>query len=399
MDRDSTHNVKEGKVASADDSEERRTMIRDSVERFIKGDDHVRRSRMLRESTPGYDKNIWKQMAGMGWLGVQLPERFGGLGLGLSEMTIIAEGAGQALLPEPFTAGAVLAAGAILHSDNDTLKAELLMAVVLGDLLPAMAWRDDRGPLSLMQCQTRAAEAKGRIRFQGKKCLVISGAGADGFVVTAEIVGGVALFWVPADIFGANISHSYLPDGRLVSRLDLEGIEVSADNMLAGPSSGQKAFTHAFDDALIIAAAELVGCSTRLLDITMDYLKVRTQFGRPIGAFQSLQHRAADLYIQLRICRHSLDDILGRLDGVDVTGAERSALASRIKARCSDVGLAIGKDAVQMHGAMGYSDECDVGLYLKRVISLSMWLGNSDFHRKRYARHAIPEISSYYGQD
>ena len=393
-----SNKIMQDKQEAESESVQRRAMIRESVERFVKGDSHVRRFRGLRESTPGVDRQVWEQMAGLGWLGTMLPEQYGGLNMGSAEMAIIGEGAGKALLPEPITAGAVFAGGLILYGDNEALKEMLLPAIGAGTLLPAVAWREDHGPLNLMRCDARAEESSGKVRLLAKKCLVIAGVAADGFVVTAQLNEELAYYWVPANVLKSGLSHSFLPDGRSFSSLTLDGLQLSADNRLAGPKVARKAFNRAFDDALLITSAELLGCSSRLLDITVDYLKVRVQFGKPIGSFQALQHRAADLYIQLRICRHSLEDILDHLEQPDVTDAQRSALASRIKARCSDVGLAMGKDAVQMHGAMGYSDECDVGLYLKRIISLAMWLGNSDYHKKRYAKNAIPEIAAYYAK-
>lgn len=137
-----------------------------------------------------------------------------------------------------------------------------------------------------------------------------------------------------------------------------------------------------------MTSAELLGVLTKALEITLEYLRTRVQFGKPIGSFQALQHRMVDLYIGQRVCRHALDEVLAKADVPDLDGAARGALASRIKARCADTSLKITREAVQMHGAMGYSDECDIGLFLMRAITLSAWLGGAEVHRRRFSQLA-----------
>ncbi len=379
--------------SSLGEMRERLALLRDSVKRFAACEVHVKRGRALRGSRPGYDPDVWREMAELGWLGTMIPERLGGSGLGCAEMAVIGEGLGYALLPEPVTAAVVFAGGALLYGENEALKSELLPALAEGRLVPALAWRENVHHGELLAVDTRAEKTPRGVRISGSKRLVVGGASADGFAVSAQSPDGFALYWIPAAVAAPGLSFRELPDGRPVADLALDGVEVPHDHRIAGPGVAAAALTRAFDEALIITSAELLGVCTRVLEITLDYLRTRVQFGKPIGSFQALQHRAVDLYIQQRICRHALDDVVSRLQDPELQSDARSALASRIKARCADASLRITRDAVQMHGAMGYSDECDVGLYLKRAITLSMWLGGADVHRRRYARLALRELA------
>ena len=378
----------------AEELKQRLALLRDSARQYAGSDAHLKRARALRGTRPGHDAAVWREMAALGWLGTMLPEQYGGIGLGCAEMATICEALGRSLLPEPVTAAAVLAGGAILYGDNEALKAKLLPALASGDLLPAMAWREDTHATNMLAVAARAEESASGVRLSGAKRLIVGGAGADGFVVSAQQRGGLALYWVPSAAVGARLVFHELPDGRPAADLELDGIEVPAANRIAGPGVAGSALARAYDEALIMTAAELHGLSTRTLEITTEYLRTRVQFGKPIGSFQALQHQAANLYIQHRLCQHTLDEVVTLLRQPGVDGGARGALASRVKARCADAALRITRTAVQMHGAMGFADECDVGLYLRRAVTLAAWLGGADVHRRRYARLALTEIAA-----
>lgn len=373
--------------------QERVSLLRNSADRFTAGAAHVKRARGLRGTQPGYDTEVWRQMSGFGWLGTLIPERFGGVGLGCAEMAAICEALGRSLIPEPVTAAAVLAGGALLYGDNETLKSELLPALVAGELIPALAWRENVHDCDVFNVEARAEKTSRGFKISARKCLIVAGMSAHGFIVSAQAHGGIALYWVSSAAAAPGLRYRELPDGRPSADLTLSAVEIPASQQIAGPEAAKTALARAFDEALIMTAAELLGVSTKALEITLDYLRTRVQFGKPIGSFQALQHRAADLYIQQRLCRHALDDVLASLQQPDLRPDSRSALASRIKARCSDASLRITKEAIQMHGAMGFADECDVGLFLKRAITLSAWLGGAQVHRRRYAKLALNEMA------
>lgn len=364
-----------------------RVALRDSVADFVNRGTDLARVRRLRGTAAEYDRTLWDEMAGLGWLGILIPERYTGLGLGLAEAAIVAEGLARGLAPEPFAAAAVLAAAVLAEGDNETLKQELLPQVVSGALIPALAWQERAGTLDVAAIETRAVPFEGGFRLNGEKRFVSGAAGADGYIVSAKSTHGIELFWVGRDAPGAELRLEPLADGRHFGILTLSDAVVAREKTLAGADTARAALEKALDHAAAIASAELYGVMGRALEMSLDYMKTRAQFGKPIGSFQALQHRAVDLYIQQQLSSAVLEEALCALDR-NPDARARAVLASRAKARCSDAGLRICREAIQIHGAIGFTDEYDAGLYLKRAIVLSAWLGNAALHRRRYARLA-----------
>ena len=362
-------------------------MLRDSVADFVARGTDIKRVRRLRGTQPGFESSVWRQMAELGWLGILVPEEYGGMGLGCTEMAIVAAGTAGALIPEPLTSAAVLAAGAIARGDNETLKRELLGQLVAGELIPALAWQENAGTINPLLVATRAEPFEAAYKLNGGKNFIAGAAGADGFVVSAQTPGGPALFWLAADTPGATLDLQPLADGRFSGRLQLTDAVIAKDRLLASPGAAGAALQAALDTTLVMAGAEMYGVMGRVLDMSVDYMKTRVQFGKPIGSFQALAHRAVDLHIQRELSSAVLDDAVALFDSGD-SATELSAMASRVKARCSEAGLRIAREAIQIHGAIGFTDEYDAGLYLKRALTLSAWLGNAAMHRRRYAELA-----------
>ena len=365
-------------------------MLRDSVADFVARGTDIKRVRRLRGTAPGFERSVWQQMAEFGWLGILVPEQYGGLGLGCAEMAIVAAGTARALIPEPLTAAAVLAGGAIARGDNETLKRELLAQLVAGELIPALAWQESAGTLNPVPLATRAQPFEAAYKLNGSKDFIAGAAGADGFVVSAQTPDGTALFWLAAETAGAKLDLQPLADGRFSGRLQLTDAVVAKDCMLASASAAAAALQAALDTTLVMAGAEMSGVMGRALDMSIDYMKTRVQFGKPIGSFQALAHRAVDLHIQRELSSAVLDDAVALFDST-ASPAQKSAMASRVKARCSEAGLRITREAIQIHGAIGFTDEYDAGLYLKRALTLSAWLGNAALHRRRYAELAAAQ--------
>lgn len=360
-------------------------LLRDSAGKFADGNIHVRRARQLRGTQPGHDPRVWREMADMGWLGILMPESLGGMGLGCAEMAIVAEALGKSLFPEPLAGAVVFAGGALRHGDNVALQQALLPKMMAGQLIPAMAWREHDHAGELLAVETLAEVTADGAVLSGTKRMIIGGAAADGFVVTARSAQGLCLYWVPRTAAG-DITTVELADGRLAAEIHLSRIKVPGTYCIAGPGVAESALLRAYDETLVVTAAEMLGVMARAFEITLEYLRTRKQFGKFIGSFQALQHRAVDLYGEQRICRHALDDVIRAVSDPDVSLRDRGAQASRIKARCAAAGLRVTREAVQMHGAIGFSDECDIGMYLKRAIVLAGWLGGAEFHRRRFAR-------------
>lgn len=367
---------------------EHAALLRDSVADFVKRGTDIARVRALRGSPQEYDREVWRQMGELGWLGIAVPETYGGMGLGLAEAAIVAEGLARALAPEPYTAAAVLAAGALAASDNEALKRELLPAIVSGGRVAALAWQERPGALDSSHIALRATPFEGGYRLSGTKRYVCGAAGADVYIVAAQADSGLVLACLERDSQGAALDLEPLADGRHFGTLHLDDAIVPRERVAAAGEAAAAALARALDHATAIASAELCGVMSRALDMSVDYMKMRVQFGRAIGSFQALQHRAVDLYIQQELASAVLDDSLRALDQ-DPAPRARSAIASRVKARCSDAGLRITREAIQIHGAIGFTDEYDAGLYLKRALVLAAWLGNAAQHRRRYAALAL----------
>ena len=372
-------------AARADD----RRMLAESVADFARRATDIARVRKWRGVAPGYDRALWKEIAELGWTGLLVPERFGGMGLCCSEMAVVAQGLARVLMPEPLVACAVLAARTLTHCENDALSAELLPRIVAGDLVAALAWQERAGDLGTYTPSTRATIAHGKVVLRGAKRFVAGAAGADGFIISAQAESGLALVWVPAGSTGVKLGLEPLADGRFAGRLELTEVTLPESHVLGPAEVAKSALERAVDEATVIASAELLGIMSRTLEMTLDYLRTRVQFGRAIGSFQALQHRAVDLYIQEQLASVALEDALNAIDGtVDVDVA---TTVSRAKARCSDAASLITRQAIQMHGAIGFTEDSDVGLYVKRTITLAAWLGNSAYHRRRFAQLAAQD--------
>ena len=371
---------------------EHRALLADSVADFTTRGTDIARVRRLRGTPQEYDRATWGRMAALGWLGILVPERYGGLGLGLGEMAVVAKGLARALTPEPLAATAVLAATALAAGDNDALKRDELPLLVSGESQPALAWQEEAGVLDPAAIQTRAVPFEGGYRLSGTKRFISGAAQADAFLVSAQTSDGIVLLWLPRATAGAGVALEPLADGRSFGTLRLQDALVPKGRVVASGPVAAESLARAFDHGAAIASAELLGVMERSLEMSLDYLKTRMQFGKPIGAFQALQHRAVDLHIQKELAGAVLEEALAALDrGPDA--ATRAQLASRAKARCADAALKITREAIQLHGAIGFTDDYDAGLYLKRALTLAAWLGHPVWHRRRYARLAAGVVA------
>lgn len=366
--------------ARADD----RRMLAESVADFATRATDMARVRKWRGVAPGFDRALWKEMAGLGWTGLLVPERFGGMGLGFAEMAEVSRGLARVLMPEPLVPCAVLATRALVLCDNESFGAELLPGIVDGELIAALAWQEQAGDLGSRTPATRATLTGGQVVLSGAKRFVAGAAGADGFVVSAQGPAGTVLAWVPASTPGASVSLEPMADGRFSGRLELADAKLPEKHVLAPAEIAQSALDRAVDEATVMASAELVGLMSQALAMTLDYLRTRVQFGRAIGSFQALQHRAVDLFVQEQLASVALADAVEAVDERPQEPATAAAV-SRAKARCSDAAALITRQAIQMHGAIGFTEDSDVGLYVKRALTLGAWLGNSAYHRRRFA--------------
>ncbi len=375
---------------STDEASETRRLLRDSAADFVSRSDLARSVRAWRGVEPGFDRERWREMAGLGWLGIRVPEEFGGSGLHVADGVALLSELGRGVGPEPLSAVAILAARAIIEGGNEEACGALLPGLCDGTRPLVAAFADKAGQVSASEVSARATEGGGRTILNGTKLYVSGAAAADGFVVAARGEDGVGLYYVPRDAPGAALDLRPYTDGTLCGTLRLSDVEVA--RVVAEPGKGERALDAALEEARVAASAEMLGLMRQAHAMTLDYLRTRKQFGRPIGSFQALQHRAVDLYVEIELARSALDRAVRTLAATS-DPRERALAASACKARASDCALHIAREAIQMHGAIGYTDEHDIGLYVRRALVLSAWLGNAGVHRRRYATLApAPDV-------
>jgi len=341
-------------VSESDDSTR---MIRDSAAAVAPPGGDLRRIRALRWQSPGFDAATWREMCGMGWLGLRLAEDRGGSGLGMREFCALNEELGAGLVPEPLIHAALAAR---------FLGGVPLEQALMGEKLVLPAWQEAANTLGP---GTGATLNTGRVN--GVKRFIPAAAGADAFVVSTA--GGLAL--VAKDAPGVRLDIDQAQDGGHFGTLHLE-------NAPAMPIAGD--MTEALDEAALATSAYLLGVMRRVFDITLDYLKTRQQFGKIIGGFQALAHRAVDLHIQVNLTRATVEAAAATWDAGGPL-AERQAAVSRAKHRANVGSMLVTRQAIQLHGGIGNTDDADPGLFLRKAMVLSSQYGNAALHRARFA--------------
>ena len=375
-------------------------MIRDAAAAYCARDPELRRVRHLRGTQPGFDTSAWQELADMGWLGCRVPESLGGMALSHAQTALMLEQFGRSLAPEPLAACAIMCAQTLLTGAHESLKALWLPKLAAGQWLPALAWQEDAaastegafnagfgGASDGWPVTTRAIAHGDNVKLVGAKRFVPHGDRADAFIVSAEGPSGPALYLVPRAAAGLRIVTRPRVDGGHWSDLILDGVSVGPDAEIAQGESARAALRSALDAGRLAVGAELVGLMGRAFEITIDYLKVREQFDRRIGSFQALQHRATDLLVLVEVSRSVLRRAARQFDETDDPAVHAMA-ASQLKARASDAAVQVVKGCIQLHGGIGYTDDCNIGLFLKRAMVLAAWLGGADAHRLRYGQLA-----------
>lgn len=323
-------------------------------------------------------------MAEAGWTGIAAPEAAGGLGLGLAEICIVAEELAADLAPEPF-GPATMATLAIAGGDNSALCGRLLSGIVAAEITAAVAWQEQPASIDPTTCVTVLKPLDGgEFLLSGRKVFVPAASWASGFVVTATMVGETVVVWVDGGRPGVSREAQLCVDGSWLHTLQFDDVSVGPDAVIASPQAAAALLPRLIDQAAIIASAELLGIIRAAFDRTHAYLGQRRQFGKPIGSFQVLQHRLVDLWMQRELVSALLYEAIMAHGRADPQASARAA--SALKAKAAAAAVLVGRQAIQLHGAIGYADEHDIGLYLKRAIVKSAWIGGPSVHRRRLAR-------------
>ncbi|CAN5743345.1 pimeloyl-CoA dehydrogenase small subunit [soil metagenome] len=363
--------------------------LRESVERFVRDEYDFSRRRKLVTSDAGYDESCWRQYADFGWLAIPFSEEEGGIGGDATDTGIVMEGVGRGLLLEPYLANVVLAGGVLSALGNAGQKAEWLQPMMLGQRKLALAYSQPGARYEISTCAATARRDGGSWVIDGRKSLVYGGSKADTFVVIARTAGnvddrdGLSAFVVDAGTPGLGITPYALHDGHRAADVVFSGVKVDAQRLLGEEGQALSSLEKVIDQAIAAVASEAVGAMATLVDMTLDYLKTRQQFGRPIGTNQALQHRMVDMYIALDEARSMA--LYGALMLTEPDAAARRKALSATKIEIDRTARLVGQEAVQLHGAMGVTEELAVGHYFKRLSMIGVSFGDRDWHLRRYA--------------
>lgn len=341
-----------------DESDEQISLIRESAA-AVSDRTNLARVRALRFTLPGFDPGAYAKMIEQGWIGLALSEEDGGAGFGIAEYAALCEELGAGLVPEPF-----------IHSDMVArlVSSRLRSEVIGGSLiaLPALEERDEVAADYYEQTVIHDGKVTGE-----KKSVYMAG-GANAFVVSSKD--------------GLCLVHSDAPGVHVSTHFTQDGVHFGTVKFNASPADLLQAdLDEAFDIAALGVASYLLGVIEAALAMTKDYLSVRKQFGVAIGSFQALRHKIVDLSVQAALTRASIDNAVSTVSGGRASQKQRALAVSRAKIRASDTAMLVTRQSVQMHGAIGFTDEADIGLYLRKAMVMVSQFGSTKFHRRRYA--------------
>ena len=368
---------------------EEQRLLKDSVDRFVRENCPLDRRRALVSGEPGYSEETWRQMAALGWLGVRVPEVYGGIGGGPVETMLLMEAFGAGLVPEPYFPSVVLGGNLVAMAGSEAQKQAILPALAAGDLKLAFACVEAQAGYDLFDVETTAERCNGSYVLNGAKGVVLGAPTADRLIVCARTAGGsrdrdgIGLFLVDRAAGGVQLRGYRTVDGLRAAEVALDNVEVNEGAVLGDPRGAWPVIEAVAERAIAALCAEAVGAMDVVVHSTADYLKTRKQFGRPIGTFQVLQHRFADMVIASEEARSMMYVATLRLDEPDAV--LRAKTVSGAKQLIGRNGRLIGQRGIQLHGGMGMTEEMNVGHYFKRLTMIDLMFGDQTYHLKRYA--------------
>ncbi|HEY2075802.1 MAG TPA: acyl-CoA dehydrogenase family protein [Streptosporangiaceae bacterium] len=359
--------------------------LRVSVRRFLADRAPITAVRELMETTEGLDVGVWRQAGEqLGLQGIAVPEQYGGAGFSFAEQAIVLEELGAALYGGPYLASAVLAATALLASPDEDARKRYLPGIASGEIIATLAfteedgsWEPDAIRLAATPAQDNSADGW---QLDGRKNFVLDGHTANLILVVARTGDTLSLFAVPAEANGlASTALPTLDQTRKLARLDFAAVPAT---VIGSVGDGTAVLSRTLDVAAIAQAAEQLGGAQRALDMAVEYAKVRHQFGRPIGSFQAIKHRCADLLLEVESLRSAVQYAAA---AVAEDSAEVPVVAALVKAYASDVYFHVAAENIQIHGGIGFTWEHDAHLYFKRAKASELFLGDASYHREHLA--------------
>lgn len=358
-------------------------MLRDMAREWVQNEAPVGVFRKVRDSgSPiGYDPAAFAAMAEMGWVGIVIPEAYGGSDFGYLSLGLVLEETGRNLVGSPLASTGLAAASALVLGGSEDQKQAWLPRIASGEVVATLAL-DEGARHDPEKIETRAERSDGGWRISGAKAFVAEGDSAGLFIVAARTPDGVGLFLVPGDAGGLTRATRRMADSRSHADIGLNGVEVGEDALL-GSADGADLIGQVLDRARIGTAAEMLGMAEQAFQTTLEYLKTRVQFGQTLASFQALQHRMAKLYTDIELTRSVVESAL---EAIDAGRADLPQLASLAKAIANDTLHLMSREMIQLHGGIGMTDEHEAGFYIKRARVLENQWGNASFHRERFAR-------------
>ncbi|MSP05711.1 MAG: pimeloyl-CoA dehydrogenase small subunit [Acetobacteraceae bacterium] len=363
--------------------------LRESAARFLRDRYSFETRRRIEASAEGFDAEIWRAFADLGWLALPFPADDGGLDGGAIDLALLMETFGAALVMEPYVSSVVLCGGLIAAAGSGGQRAELIAEILAGRLVLAFAHHEPAARHEYGRVGTSAVRMGNGWRLDGQKSIVLDAPMADRFLVTAQVGedGGTAalgLFLVAKQAPGMNVTEYRIVDGRRAGSIVLDGVIVGAEAKLGGGQDRAETIAAVTDRAVVALAADTIGAMQVLLDKTIAHTKTRVQFGQPLAANQVLKHRMVNMAVRIEEARSIAMKAAIRAD--DGSGAAvRGQAVSAAKVKVAAAARFVAEQAVQLHGAMGVTDELDIGAYFRRIMAFEASYGTPAWHLKRYA--------------
>lgn len=361
--------------------------FRDSLRRFFGERCDTKSVRRAIESSAGHDREVWRQMCGeLGLCALHVPEAYGGQGFGVVELGIVLEEMGRRLVPGPYLASAVLGTRAILSAGTEERRRALLPGIAAGDVIATLAVTEPNGRWDAGGIATEARAVRGGWTLHGVKSFVLAGHEADLIVVAARLPGsegadGLGLFTVPGD--AAGLTRTLLPTldaTRRQARIELDAV---AATPLGDPGNDGATLATTLDHAAVALACEMVGGAQAALDMAVEYAGVRVQFGRPIGSFQAIKHRCAEMLLAVETARSAA---IYAARAAEVAPDELPIVASLAKAHCAEAFFLCAAESLQIHGGIAFTWEHDAHLFLRRAKTSEILFGDGAHHREQMLR-------------
>ncbi|MYD80213.1 MAG: acyl-CoA dehydrogenase [Gammaproteobacteria bacterium] len=369
---------------------EDQNILKDTAKEFCGEKAPISQLRKLRddESPTGFDEETWKAMVELGWAAIPFPENYGGLDFGYKGLGVVTEETGRTLAASPLFSTVWVCGTAIDLGGSDEQKSELLPKIANGEILMALALEESHKHSPYGVSLRASGDADG-YSLSGKKTFVLDGHVANKLIVVARTSGevgdrdGLTLFVVDRETDGIVVTRTFMVDSRNAANIEFESVSVGGDCVLGEVGCGADVLDPTLDIARIGISAEMLGSAQECFDRTIQYLKERVQFGVPIGSFQALKHRAANMFCEVELSKSVVLEALTALDEKR-EASDVAVLASLAKSKVGEMFHTVSREGIQMHGGIGMTDEFDIGFFLKRSAVTEQTFGDVNFHRNRY---------------